>query len=689
MRPVSAAFTALLLAGMTLTSAQGAEGMWTLDQFPFEKAEKAYGFKPDQALLDQMRLSSLRIKGSCSASFVSPHGLVQTNHHCVTSCIKARSTQAQDLMVSGFYANEAKDELKCSGLELDQLIAITDVTERLNGAGAAKDETETRDAVASEKKAIIEECAQGDAATRCEVVELHGGGVRNVYKFRTYRDVRLVLAPERAMASFGGELDNFEFPRFAFDVAYLRIYVDDKPLDSSTHCLRYAKTDAQPGDITFVPGSPGWTDRLLTVAQLEFRRDVELPQLIFYNAELRGVLSEYSARGAKQMRAASALLSSIDSALRNDKRRQAALADPAIIKARTQVEKTVRTTVNLDPDLQAKYGDAWDKIAEMVDDFRGWRDYYMFTAGGQGFRSQLFRFAQTLIRYPGETAKPDDERLNAFSSRNLDSTLRSVTARTTIDLDFEKLTLAFSLTAMRDALGAHDPFVKLVLGTKSPRQRAAELIDSTSLGNAETRTRLVEGGAATISGSNDPMIVLARAVDPHWRALQTRHEEEVEAIRNEKGPLVARAIFDVLGHSVYPDATYTPRVSFGAVRGYRVAGRDIDPITTIGGLFEHATGTVPYKLPERWLAARGALNLAQPLNFTTTNDLIGGFSGSAAVNKEGEVVGVMFDINAQALGGYFGYNPQVNRAIALNVGALREVLSKIVRADRIIEELTK
>jgi hypothetical protein len=323
----------------------------------------------------------------------------------------------------------------------------------------------------------------------------------------------------------------------------------------------------------------------------------------------------------------------------------------------------------------------------MLDDFRGWHDQYMFTAGGQGFRSQLFRFAQTLVRYAAERGKPEDERLNAFSSRNLDSTVQSVKARTAIDIDLEKLTLSFSLSAMRDALGAHDPFVKLVLGTKSPSDRAAELVDNTSLAKAETRTRLIEGGPAAINGSNDPMIVLARAVDPHWRAIQKLHEEEVEAVRRAYRPLVARAIFEVHGHGVYPDATYTPRLSFGAVTGYRLAGRDIDPITTIGGLFEHTTGSVPYKLPERWLAARGELNLAQPLNFTTTNDLIGGFSGSAAVSRTGEVVGVMFDINAQALGGYFGYDSAVNRAIGLNVGAMREILSKICRADRIVAEL--
>ena len=307
MRLCRPALAALFLTGMTFTSAPAAEGMWTFDRFPFDKVEKTYGFKPEQALLDHMRLSSLRIKGRCSASFVSPQGLVQTNHHCVTSCIRALSTQAQDLLASGFYAKEAKDERKCDGLDLDQLLAITDVTERLK-AVTAKDGADVSDAVDEEKEAIIKECANGNAAIRCEVVELYGGALHNLYKFRTYRDVRLVLAPERAVASFGGDIDDFEFPRFSLDVTYLRVYVDDEPLDTSANYLRYAKADAEPGDVILAPGSPGWTDRDLTLAQLEFRRDVELPRGIIYNAELRGLLTEFTAKGQKQARAAASLL---------------------------------------------------------------------------------------------------------------------------------------------------------------------------------------------------------------------------------------------------------------------------------------------------------------------------------------------------------------------------------------------
>ena len=688
MRLSAPAFAALVVTGMTLASAQAAEGMWTFNHFPFDKAEKDYGFKPDQALLDHLRLSSLRIKGRCSASFVSPQGLVQTNHHCMTSCIRALSTQTRDLMAAGFYAKEAKDELKCGGLDVDQLLAITDVTERLR-ATAAKEGAEASDAVDAEKEALIKECANGDATIRCEVVELHGGGLYNVYKFRTYRDVRLVLAPERAIAAFGGDLDDFEFPRFAFDFAYLRVYVDDQPLDTSANYVRYARADAQPDDVIFVPGSPGWTDRHLTLAQLEFRRDVELPRSIFYNAELLGLLTEHATKGSKQARAASALLSGTASSLRSDKRKLAALVDPTIIRTRAAFEKAVRARIAADPALQAKYGAAWDKIAEMVDDFRGWHDRYQFTAGGRGFRSQLFKFAQTLVRYAAETGKPHDERLEEFAQGNLGSTLKSVTARTPIDPDLEKLTLIFSFSAMCDALGAHDPFVKAVLGGKSPRQRAVELIEDTSLASFDVRARLVEGGKAAIDASNDPMIGLARAIDPDWRGIEKDYEKEVAAVRNTYRPIVARAILQVHGHEVYPDASFTPRISFGAVRGYRLAGKQIEPTTTIGGLFEHATGSAPFKLPERWRAARGELNPQQPLNFASTNDLIGGFSGSAAVNKAGEAVGIMFDINAQALGGYFGYDPAVNRAVGLGVGAMREALSKVYRADRLLEELAK
>ena len=688
MRLSRPAFAALFLSGVTFTDASAAEGMWTFDRFPFDKAEKAYGFKPDQAQLDRMRMASLRIKGRCSASFVSPQGLVQTNHHCVTSCLRALSKPPEDPLTSGFYANEAKDELKCSGLDLDQLIAITDVTERLN-AVTAKEGADLSDAIDDEKEAIIKECANSDAAIRCEVVEMHGGALHNLYKFRTHRDVRLVLAPERAIASFGGTIDDFEFPRFTFDVAFLRVYVDDVPLDTSANYFPYAKTDAQPDDVVLVPGSPGFTDRHLTVAQLEFRRDVELARGLTYNAELRGLLTEFARRQKSMPPAASSLLNRTDSAIRYDRRRFAALGDPTILKSRAETEKAVRDKIAADPALLAKYGDAWDKIAQAIAEFRGFWDEYQFTGGGRGLRSsELFRHAQTLVRYAAEMEKPEDERLAAFTQRRIEATLKSVTTRTPIDPEFEKLILTFSLTTMRDTLGPNHPLVKLALGRKSPRERAVELVEDTSLASFDVRNRLVERGKEAIVGSNDPMLAFARTIDPEWRAIEKEHGK-VEEVLDTYRPVVAQAIFAVRGDDVYPEANFTPRVSFGAVKGYRVLGRPIDPITTIGGLFEHTTGTEPYKLPERWLAVRGELNLQQPLNFVSTNDLIGGFSGSAGLNKAGEVIAVMFDINAPALGGYFGYDPAVNRAIGLNIGAVREALAKVYKADRIVEELAK
>ena len=655
-----------LFVATILTAAHAAEGMWTFEHFPFDKLEQAYGFKADQALLDHIRLSSLRIKERCSASFVSPHGLVQTNRHCVISCIP-RPRNSQDV---GFYAKEAEHEQRCV-LQLDQLLAITDVTARLKNARG------TAAGFNAEWQTILKECRAGAAANiRCELVVLHGGGLYSLYRFRVFSDVRLVLAPERAIGSFGGEIDDFEFPRHSFDIAYLRVYDQDRPLDTNAHFLRYAKADAQVGDLTIVAGSPGWTDRSMTLAQLEFRRDIELPQDIIYHSELLGLVTGYAARGEEQALAVAPLLARINRELRNKKKRLAALADPTIIRARAQLEQTVRAIIAANPDLHAQYSASWDNIAASLDEFRVWRDRYQYTVGGLGFRSQYFKLAQAMVRHAAEKKPTPVPGLLPRTDEPLDP-------------EFEKLTLTFSLTAMRDALGSSDPLVRKVLIRKSPRERAEQLIDGTILTDRKARARLIQGGAAAIDASTDPMIVLARNVEADWRALEKDYNKIVLGTRFSNIPLVAQANLAVRGNALDPVASFTPRVSFGTVEGYRLGRTQINPITTIGDLFEAASGARPYKLPERWLAARGALNLQQPLNFASTNDLIGGFSGSPAINRHGEIIGVMFDLNAQGLGGYYGYNPAVNRAVGLSVGAIREVLAKVYKADRLLEELSK
>jgi Peptidase S46 len=685
----SRAIPAVLILAAALAPASADEGMWTLNNFPADRVEKAYGFRPDQRWLDHVRLSSLRLARGCSAAFVSPQGLVQTNHHCARACIRQLSTSARDLGANGFYARELKDEVKCPDVEVNQLVDISDVTERMNKATAGKDGAAFAEARRAAQAVIARECSAGDDNTRCDVVSLYRGGIYNLYKYRRYQDVRLVFAPEEAVAFFGGDPDNFEFPRYDFDVTYMRVYRDGNPLDSRANYLRYAAADAKAGDLAFTSGHPGSTHRLDTVASLEFRRDVTLPRTLFMLSELRGILTEFSTKGPEQARIAKDSLFGVENRLKASKGQFAALVDPAIIRSRAAAEQALRAKVEADPALRAEYGAVWDNIRAAQDRFRLIRERYVFVEDGGGFRSQLFGHAKNLVRYAAESGKPDEARLREFTNANFPAVRQSILSTAPIYPELEKLTLTFSLTKLREALGPDDPIVKKVLGRKSPAQLAAELVDGSALANVDLRRRLLEGGAAAIAASNDPMIVLARAIDPDARAVRKDNDDNVDAPLAKASGQIATLMFKLYGTSTYPDATFTLRISYGAVAGYQQDGKTIEPISVIDGVFERATGEDPFKLPDRWLAAQSRLNPRQPFNMVTSNDIIGGNSGSPLINKAGEVIGLIFDGNRQSLGGGFGYDGTVNRAISVNVGALREALSKVYGADRIVDELAK
>jgi hypothetical protein len=663
--------------------------MWTFNNFPADKVEKAYGFRPDQPWLDHLRLSSVRLAQGCSGSFVSTRGLVQTNHHCARACIEQLSTAARNMTDIGFYAREEKDEVKCPAVEINQLIEITPVTGRINKATSGKDGAAFATAMTAEKANIEDECAGKDDSIRCDIVELYNGGVYDLYKYRRYQDVRLVFAPEQSIAFFGGDPDNYEFPRYNFDVSFMRVYAGDKPLDTSKNYLKYARSDAQPGDVVFSSGHPGTTHRLDTVAQLVFQRDETLVKDMVSLSELRGQLTEFSSETPEKARIARAMLFDVENWLKDDKGQFAALSDPAFIKDRTIAEQALRAKVDADPALRAQYGAAWDNIKNMLDRFRPQADRFTFLAANGGLQSELLRQGRLLVRHADEVTKPDSERLPEYTDANFPISRQVVLSPAPIYPDLEKLNLAFSLTKLREALGPDDPFVKKALGNKSPAALAAELVDGTRLGNLEFRTRLLNADAAAIAASNDPMIQFFRTIDPDLRAARREKEEGLDAALTQNTSQIAQARFKVEGTSTYPDATFTLRVSYGSVAGYSVAGKQIAPTTFTSGLFERATGADPFKLPPSWIAAQSSLNPQQPFNFANTNDNVGGNSGSPVVNKAGEVVGLAFDRNIQALGGDFGYDGKVNRAVAVSVGILREGLAKVYHADRIVDELTK
>jgi len=678
---------AALLLGASLVPAQSDEGMWTFNNFPADFVEKAYGFRPDQRWLDHLRLSSLRFVHGCSGAFVSPRGLVQTNHHCARTCIAQLSTSARDLITNGFYARETTDEIKCPDVEVNQLIDIGDVTDRIRKATGGKDGEAYNKALNAERATAARECSGDDDNIRCEVIELYDGAVYHLYKYRRYQDVRLVFAPEQVIANFGGDPDNFEFPRYQLDVAYMRAYRDGNPLDSSANYLRFAAADARPGELTFTSGHPGWTLRLTTVASLEFFRDVSQARTIFLEAELRGMLTEFSTKGAEQARIAADLLLTTENALKFRKGQFVALTDSSIIRDQAAAEQALRAKVDADPALRAQYGALWDNIRSTREHVRGRWNRAAFTDWGYGFNSQLFGFAKTLVRYAAEATKPDDMRLPDYTDAAFPALRQSLLSNVPIYPELEKLTLTFSLTKLREALGPDDPFVRKVLGAKSPAQLAAELIDGTGLASVELRTRLLEGGLTAVDASTDPMIVFLRAIDPDLRAVGKDYDDNYDAPLSKYFQQLADLKFKVYGTSTAPDATSTLRLSYGAVAGYQRNGKPIEPTTVIGGVFERATGSDPFKLPASWTAARPHLNPRLPFNFVTTNDTAGGNSGSPVVNKAGEVVGLVFDNNWEALGGTFGYDGTANRTISVNIGVIREALEKVYRADALVREL--
>jgi len=677
----------LLLLAIHSYSAKADEGMWLLDNFPSDRVEKLYGFRPDQHWLDRVRLSAVRLAQGCSAGFVSPRGLVQTNHHCAEECLEQISTSEKDLMTAGFYAKEEKDEAKCPEFELDQLIGIGDVTARVREAIEGKAGEAFTEAKRAVKAGIAKECSGGNDALRCDVVELYEGGIYNLYKYRRFQDVRLVFAPEQAIAFFGGDPDNFEFPRYDLDVSYLRVYQDGKPLDTAANYFPYARGDVKPGHLTFKVGNPGSTQRLDTVAELEYDRDVALPRSLFRASELRGLLTEFRTKGAEEKRIATGRLFSVENSLKARKGQFEALVDPALIAAKTKEENELRARVDEDPALKAEAGAAWDLIRDTLKRWKPKSERYAYTEGHSAFNTSLFSDAIALVRYPAEKAKPDEKRLPEYTDANFPGIKQSILADRPFYPELEKLTLTFSLTKLREVLGPDDPFVRTVLGKKSPEELGNEMVDGSRLRDVAFRKALLEGGQAAIDASSDPVIAMARLLDPDFRAVRKDYEDNFAAPLHQAHTAIARARFKTFGTSIYPDATFTMRISYGTVKGYWQDDKFIEPITRIAGLFERSTGALPYKLPDSWIAARPVLNMDQPMNFVTTNDIIGGNSGSPVINKAGEIVGLIFDGNIQSLGGDFGFDPAVNRAVAVNVGALREALTKVYHADRIAAEL--
>lgn len=671
------------------TPAFADEGMWTTDNFPAATVEREYGVDITPAWLQRIRLGTIRLS-NCTASFVSDEGLILTNHHCVASCLAEHSTREASFIETGFLARRRDEELRCGTQVADVLVATEEVTTRVLDAIRDLDEqaaNDTRKQTLTRLEQACEETARASGAPRkCEAVTLYDGGQYFLYKYQRYDDIRLVFAPEAGIAAFGGDPDNFQFPRWCLDVGVLRAYENGRPAATPNH-LEIDFAGPQAGDLVFVSGHPGSTDRLLTVAQLLTIRAVDLPPALLRASELRGRYIQFATDSAEAERIVRDPLNGLENGIKVRRKLLDALLDEDLIAAKEREEAQLRMRIEADADLAREIGDPWAAIAAAERVQRQISLHYTFLEAGAGFNSRLFRYARTLLRGTTEREKPNSERLREYTDAALDRIEQRLAAATPVYPELETLTLSFSLARMREWLGPDDPIVRRILAAKSPDSLARALVGDSALGDPEARLRLWRGGATAVAASDDPMIRLAAAVDADARAIRQRYEDEVEAPVDLASERIARARFAVLGTDIYPDATFTLRINFGTVRGWVENGAAVEPFTRLSRLFERATGSSPFAIPESWLAAKDQLDLATRFNLATNNDIIGGNSGSPLVTADGRIVGLIFDGNIHSIAGRYWFDPTQNRAVAVDMAIVREALTKVYHAEELYEEL--
>jgi hypothetical protein len=681
------ALLALLCTVVALCPAE--EGMWLFNNPPRDLLRQQYNFTITDAWLDHLRLGSVRFNNGGSGSFVSQDGLAFTNHHVGRDCLQQLSTDKVDYIKNGFYAATENAERPCPDLELNQLVGIQDVTAEVQSAAATgMSDADAAQALRQKMSAIEKQCA-AKTALRCDVVTLYGGGVYNLYQYKKFTDVRLVFAPEAQMAFFGGDHDNFEFPRYDLDCAFFRVYENGAPAHLSNY-LAWSPTGTRAGDLVFVSGNPGGTERQLTMAELDFLRQVQTPFVVDLLTGRDRMLRDYAAQSPEHARVAGDDIFGVENSLKAYKGRLRGLEDKPLMASKAAAEKKLRAAVEADPKLRAAYASAWDDIAKAVALRRQLFLPYTFVERAIGFNSQMAQYARTLVRVTAEKQKPNRDRLREYTEARLPSLEQQLFSAVPVYRSLEIATLAESLTEMRDQLGASDPTVQRALGERTPAEAAKACIDGSKLDDPAVRKQLYEGGATAVAASTDPLLVLMRDIDPRARQLRTRYDDQVDAVLRLNSTRIAKARFAVEGTHSYPDATFTLRLSYGSIKGYEEAGKPIPPYTTIDEAFQHATANGnrgDFELPQSWVDNKSKLDLKTPLNFVHTSDIIGGNSGSPTVDRKGEVVGIIFDGNIESLSWDFAYDDRQGRAISVDSRAILESLRLIYHATPLADEL--
>jgi hypothetical protein len=664
------------------------EGMWLFNAFPKDKVKAAYGFEPTQQWLDHVRLSSARAPNG-SSSFVSADGLIFTNHHIAQGCIHDLSTNGKDYMKSGFYAPTRAEEPKCPGVEFIVLQNIEDVTSQVNAV--AKPEMSAADAGKAQREEMSrleKDCSVN--GLRCDVVPLYSGALYHLYKYKKYDDVRLVFAPEFDMAFFGGDPDNFEYPRYDLDISFFRAYENGEPAQIHDY-LTWSKTGIKEGDLVFVSGHPGATNRAMTTPQLEFLRDQLYPMRLDSYKRRIAVLQKYAALSEENARQAEHDLFGWQNSFKAFTGYQNGLHDQDLMAKKATEEKNLQDYVNSDPKRKQEFGDPWTEIAKAVTVQKEIYKPLFYLENQAGFIGDLPNYAFEIVRATKEKQKPSNERIRGYQDSALPTLEQRLFSSAPAYKSLDEVELAESLSEMRDALGADNDAVKTALAGKSPQERAKEVISGTKVDDVGVRKQLYEGGWEAVEASTDPLIVMMRTVDAEARPVRQRNEDEVVSVLRRSAGNIAKARFAQGGFSVPPDATFTLRLSYGDVKGYELNGKKIPWFTTMGGAYEHAAehgSKPPYQLPESWLKAKSAIDLKTVFDTVSTPDIIGGNSGSPVINKNAEVVGIIFDGNIQSLEWNFMYSDKTARAVSTDSRAIIESLKKIYHADALVNELT-